>query len=98
MTSAMTRTVGQRITRNEDRRHLRGQGSFVGDIRLAGQREVAFVRSPVAHGVLRAVTYEPAASKVVLTLAMWIGRLEVITVLVLLRFEAWRSARWAAAV
>ena len=67
MTSAMTRTVGQRITRNEDRRHLRGQGSFVGDIRLAGQREVAFVRSPVAHGVLRAVTYEPAASKVVWT-------------------------------
>jgi trk system potassium uptake protein TrkH len=33
-------------------------------------------------------------SKVVLTLEMWIGRLEVLTVLVLLRPEVWRSARW----
>jgi len=36
-------------------------------------------------------------SKIVLTLAMWIGRLEVLTVLVLFRLEAWRSARWSAA-
>jgi trk system potassium uptake protein TrkH len=36
------------------------------------------------------------ASKVVLTLAMWIGRLEVLTVLVFFRFEAWRAARWRA--
>jgi trk system potassium uptake protein TrkH len=35
-------------------------------------------------------------SKVVLTLEMWIGRLEVMTVLVFLRLEAWRSARWGA--
>jgi trk system potassium uptake protein TrkH len=33
-------------------------------------------------------------SKIVLTLEMWIGRLEVLTVLVLLRSEVWRSARW----
>ncbi len=33
-------------------------------------------------------------SRFVLTLAMWIGRLEVITVLVILRPEAWRSAQW----
>ena len=33
-------------------------------------------------------------SKVVLTLAMWIGRLEVLTVLALLRFEVWRSSHW----
>lgn len=36
-------------------------------------------------------------SKIVLTLEMWIGRLEVLTVLVLLRFEVWRSARWSVA-
>lgn len=36
-------------------------------------------------------------SKVALTLAMWIGRLEVLTVLVLFRAEPWRSARWSAA-
>jgi trk system potassium uptake protein TrkH len=33
-------------------------------------------------------------SKIVLTLEMWIGRLEVLTVLVLFRAEVWRSARW----
>ena len=32
-------------------------------------------------------------SKVVLTAAMWIGRLEVLTVLALLRPEVWRLAR-----
>jgi trk system potassium uptake protein TrkH len=35
-------------------------------------------------------------SKVVLALEMWIGRLEVLTVLVFFRLEAWRSARWSA--
>jgi trk system potassium uptake protein len=34
-------------------------------------------------------------SKIVLTLLMWIGRLEVLTVLVLFRIEIWRSARWS---
>lgn len=34
-------------------------------------------------------------SRFVLTLAMWIGRLEVITVLVILRAEAWRSSIWS---
>ena len=44
---------------------------------------------PMAHfGDLHAV------SKVVLTLEMWIGRLEVLTVLVLFRMEIWRSVRW----
>jgi trk system potassium uptake protein len=36
------------------------------------------------------------ASKIVLTLEMWIGRLEVLTVLVFFRLEIWRGARWAA--
>jgi trk system potassium uptake protein TrkH len=36
-------------------------------------------------------------SKIVLTLEMWIGRLEVLTVLVFFRAEPWRSARWSAA-
>jgi trk system potassium uptake protein TrkH len=33
-------------------------------------------------------------SKIVLTLEMWIGRLEVLTVLVFFRVEVWGSARW----
>jgi trk system potassium uptake protein TrkH len=36
-------------------------------------------------------------SRIVLILEMWIGRLEVLTVLVLFRFEAWRTARWSVA-
>ena len=36
-------------------------------------------------------------SRIVLTLAMWIGRLEVLTVLVILRPEAWRSGQWSSA-
>lgn len=36
-------------------------------------------------------------SRIVLTFAMWIGRLEVITVLVILRPEAWRAGRWSSA-
>lgn len=35
-------------------------------------------------------------SRIVLTLTMWIGRLEVLTVLVILRPEAWRTGRWRA--
>ena len=34
-------------------------------------------------------------SRVVLLLTMWIGRLEVITVLVIMRPEAWRAGRWS---
>jgi len=33
-------------------------------------------------------------SKLALTAAMWIGRLEVLTVLAILRPEVWRTARW----
>ena len=33
-------------------------------------------------------------SKVVLTGAMWVGRLEVLTVLAILRPEVWMTARW----
>ena len=34
---------------------MRGRGCFVGDISMHGLREVAFFRSPVAHGDIRAV-------------------------------------------
>ncbi len=36
----------------------------------------------------------PPLSKLVLTGAMWVGRLEVLTVLALLRWEVWRAAHW----
>jgi trk system potassium uptake protein TrkH len=34
-------------------------------------------------------------SKFVLTLEVWIGRLEVLPVLVVFRLEVWRSTRWS---
>ncbi len=37
--------VGARVPRKEDARHLHGRGTFVPDLILPGQREVAFLRS-----------------------------------------------------
>src|SRR5579864_4280064 len=51
----MEEGVGQSVPRLEDERYLRGKGEFIADIRLAGMRDMAFVRSPVAHARLRAV-------------------------------------------
>src|SRR5215469_4275399 len=48
--------IGCAVLRKEDDRHLRGMGEFVGDIRLAGMRDLAFVRSPIAHGCIASVT------------------------------------------
>src|SRR5712691_7337731 len=47
--------VGARLERKEDDRYLRGRGEFVGDIKLPGLHDVAFVRSPIAHGRIRSV-------------------------------------------
>jgi len=47
--------IGASVLRKEDDRLLRGRGQFVGDIRLAGMKDVAFVRSPVAHARIKAI-------------------------------------------
>ena len=47
--------VGARVTRKEDNRFLRGHGQYVGDIKLPGMRDVAFVRSSVAHASLAGI-------------------------------------------
>jgi len=47
--------VGARLLRKEDDRLMRGRGQFVADLRFAGMQDVAFVRSPVAHGRLKAI-------------------------------------------
>jgi len=52
---APPRGVGASMPRKEDARLLAGQGQFVGDIRVPDLLEVAFVRSPIAHGRLRGV-------------------------------------------
>ena len=48
--------IGARVLRKEDARHLAGRGKFTGDFRRPGQKELAFVRSPVAHGRIKSVT------------------------------------------
>jgi carbon-monoxide dehydrogenase large subunit len=47
--------IGARMRRKEDQRHLRGQGQFVSDIRIPGILDVAFIRSPVAHGIIKGI-------------------------------------------
>jgi carbon-monoxide dehydrogenase large subunit len=44
--------IGARLPRLEDERLMRGRSEFVGDIKRVGMKEVAFVRSPVAHARL----------------------------------------------
>lgn len=48
--------IGARVARKEDAKHLAGRGQFVADMAMAGLREVAFVRSPLAHARIRGVT------------------------------------------
>lgn len=48
--------VGARLIRKEDDRYMRGRGEFVGDIRLPGMQDAAFVRSPLAHARIISIT------------------------------------------
>lgn len=47
--------IGRRHARLEDPALLRGAGQFVDDIHRPGQLEAAFLRSPVAHGLIRSI-------------------------------------------
>ena len=62
MTQGAGQGVGGRVRRKEDARFLRGRGSYVSDMVLPGQSEVAFLRSPIAHGRIRRIA-KPADSE-----------------------------------
>jgi len=47
--------IGNRQLRLEDRPLLQGAGRFIDDIHKPGLLEAAFLRSPVAHGLIRSV-------------------------------------------
>jgi carbon-monoxide dehydrogenase large subunit len=51
--------IGARLLRKEDDRFMRGRGEYVGDIRLPGMQEVAFLRSPLAHARIAAIRIPP---------------------------------------
>jgi carbon-monoxide dehydrogenase large subunit len=59
--------VGARLSRKEDDRFLRGRGQYVADIRLPGLQDVAFVRSPLAHARIKAVSVPERYRDVVFT-------------------------------
>src|SRR5262245_35002901 len=47
--------IGARLLRKEDDRFLMGRGQYVGDLKLPGMQEVAFLRSPLAHASIKGV-------------------------------------------
>lgn len=59
--------VGARMLRKEDDRFLHGRGQYIGDIRLPRMRDVAFVRSPVAHAHLLNIHIPDAVRDAVFT-------------------------------
>lgn len=64
----MNTGIGARIPRKEDSRHLRGTAQFVGDIKMHGSWEAAFVRSPLAHARIRSITKPAGAEDRVFTI------------------------------
>jgi carbon-monoxide dehydrogenase large subunit len=51
----LPKLVGARVKRREDPRLIQGHGTYVDDVRIVGMRHVAFKRSDVAHGRIRAI-------------------------------------------
>jgi aerobic carbon-monoxide dehydrogenase large subunit len=70
--------IGYAVPRLEDDRLLRGHGEFVADIRLLGMRELAFVRSPLAHARIRAVRKPPGAENSVFVAGDLTGVLPIV--------------------
>src|SRR5260370_17569976 len=58
-----TRTFGEPIKRNEDRRLLTGQALFIDDIELPGMLHAAFLRSQVAHARIRKIDVSKALQR-----------------------------------
>jgi aerobic carbon-monoxide dehydrogenase large subunit len=54
--------IGSPVERVEDLRLLRGRGQFIDDYACEGQWHAAFVRSPLAHGIIRRIDATAALS------------------------------------
>lgn len=52
--------VGQPVPRKEDPTLVRGEGHYTDDIKAEGQVHLAIVRSPFAHGIIRAIDLSAA--------------------------------------
>src|SRR6476620_8670367 len=58
----LPKLVGQRVKRREDPRLIQGRATYVDDIALVGMQHLAFKRSDVAHGRIRAIDTTAAAA------------------------------------
>ena len=67
------RYIGRGVPRVEDGRLVRGEGSYVADLRVEGCLEAAFVRSRVAHGRLLGVGLD-ATREVPRVVGAWSAR------------------------
>lgn len=56
----MSPAIGSSVPRREDPRLVTGHGRFVADLQLPGLRHLAFLRSPLAHALLRGVAVQDA--------------------------------------
>ena len=54
-TPILPKLVGERVKRREDPRLIRGRATYVDDIALVGMQHLAFKRSDIAHGRIRAI-------------------------------------------
>jgi carbon-monoxide dehydrogenase large subunit len=80
--------VGARLGRKEDDRFLRGRGQYIADIVFPRMREVAFVRSPVAHAWLIGVGIPEELRSAVFTAKDMTGVLPIRAVSPLPGFQA----------
>jgi len=71
--AATGKGIGARLARKEDERFLRGRGEYVGNIRMVGMRDVAFMRSPVAHARIRDLQKPQGSEASVFVLADLVG-------------------------
>lgn len=55
MNGPVLKMIGRPIARVEDARHLRGISRYIADIAVQDCMEVAFMRSPAAHGYLKGI-------------------------------------------
>ncbi|MBM85314.1 MAG: carbon monoxide dehydrogenase [Rhodospirillaceae bacterium] len=65
--------IGAHLERREDHRLLRGRGRFVGDIRMAGMVDMAFLRSPLAHAQIMQLTKPEGAEHAVFIASDLVG-------------------------
>jgi aerobic carbon-monoxide dehydrogenase large subunit len=72
--------VGASLRRKEDDRFMRGRGQFVADLRFAGMKDVAFLRSPLAHARIRSISVPDTYRACVFTAADLTGTKPILAV------------------